>query len=189
MRISALLLLLSALLAAQPPAKSTTRPEDLCAMSGRVVNSVTGEPLRRATIILMRADPTPGEPPLAYTTSSNPEGQFAMKEMEPGRYRLMATRNGFVQFVYGARNPMRPGTTISLAKQQSVTDMELKMTPHAVLVGRIVDEEGEPVPNVPVMLQAYRFLQGRKQLTTAGGGNSTNDLGEYRIFGVAPGTY
>jgi uncharacterized protein (DUF2141 family) len=32
------------------------------------------------------------------------------------------------------------------------------------------------------------YSQGRKQLTYSGGG-STNDLGEYRIFGVAPGKY
>src|SRR5260370_21247414 len=35
---------------------------------------------------------------------------------------------------------------------------------------------------------AYRYQQGRKQLSFAGGG-STDDLGDYRIFGVAPGKY
>jgi hypothetical protein len=40
------------------------------------------------------------------------------------------------------------------------------------------------------MLQSYRYIQGRKQLMQSGGaGGGTNDLGEYRIFGVAPGKY
>ena len=34
----------------------------------------------------------------------------------------------------------------------------------------------------------YRYAQGRKQLMPVGGA-ATNDLGEYRIFGLAPGRY
>src|SRR5690349_19216174 len=104
----ALVLLVPTLLAAQTaprlardPAASPavaaqpTKPEDLCALSGRIVNASTGEPIRRASIILMRADPTPGEPPLAYSTASDSQGAFAMKDVEPGKYRLTASRNGF----------------------------------------------------------------------------------------------
>jgi len=205
MRLSVLALFLPAVLAAQgipavsrntagappaaQPAAPPTKPEDLCKLSGRVLNAVTGEPVRRTTIMLMRADPTPGEPPLAYTTASNAEGQFTMKDVEPGRYRLTATRNGFVNLIYGARGPMRPGTTLSLARQQNLTDLDLKMTPHAVITGRILDEDGEPLANVPLVLQSYRYVQGSKQLATAGAGSSSNDLGEYRMFGIAPGKY
>jgi hypothetical protein len=195
MRISALLLLLPAILAAQapinPPAAPSTKPEDLCVLSGQVLNGVTGEPLRRASIVLMRADPIPGDsgPPLTYSTSSNAGGQFAMKDIEPGKYRLNVSRSGFVQFVYGARSTMRPGTTLTLIRQQRMTDMALKLTPHAVITGRILDDEGEPLSNVRIALQGYRYMQGRKQLTMTGGGGSTNDLGEFRLFGIAPGKY
>jgi protocatechuate 3,4-dioxygenase beta subunit len=193
MRIpSALILLVPMLLPAQnapAPAVPPTKPEDLCTLSGRVLNASSGEPVRRVTVVLMRADPTPGEPPLAYTTASDAQGGFAMKDVEPGKYRLTANRNGFVNFTYGARSPLRPGTTLSLARRQNVTELTLKMTPHAVITGRIVDEEGEPVPQVQLSLQGYRYLQGRRQLLSAGGVANTNDLGEYRIFGVAPGKF
>jgi 5-hydroxyisourate hydrolase-like protein (transthyretin family) len=176
----------------QPPTPAQpTPPEDLCGISGQTVNAATGEPLRRVSVTLMRADPNPGElgPPVSYSTSSNGNGQFTMKDIEPGKYRLTAARNGFVAFAYGARAPMRPGTTLSLARQQRITDVTLKMTPHAVITGRILDEEGEPVANVRIMLQGYRYTNGRRLLSPAGGGASTNDLGEYRIFGVGPGKY
>jgi hypothetical protein len=210
MRIPALLLLLPVALAAQsvttavsiggspaptgsptaPPAQPI-KPEDLCTISGLVVNAASGEPLRRASILLMRAEPTAGEngPPLTYSGLSNSSGQFVMKDIEPGKYRLTANRNGYVPLIYGARSQGRGGTTLSLTRQQRLTDVTLKLTPHAVIVGRILDEEGEPVPNARIMLQGYRYIQGRKQLSPAGGGNNTNDLGEYRIFGVAPGKY
>jgi hypothetical protein len=84
---------------------------------------------------------------------------------------------------------MRLGTTLSLIRQQHMTDLALKLTQQAVIMGRILDDEREPVANARVMLQGYRYMNGRKQLTSTGGGNSTNDLGEYRVFGVAPGKY
>jgi hypothetical protein len=174
---------------AVPP--QPTKTEDLCTVEGQVANAVTGEPIRRASILLMRANPVPGEtgPPTTYSTQSNTGGQFAMKDIEPGKYRLTVNRNGYVPFTYGSRGPMRPGTTLSLIRQQHMTDLNLKLTPQAVITGRILDEEREPVANARVMLQGYRYMNGRKQLTSTGGGNSTNDLGEYRVFGVAPGKY
>jgi Polysaccharide lyase family 4, domain II len=42
--------------------------------------------------------------------------------------------------------------------------------------------------NVQVQAMRHRYIQGRKQLMPFGGG-STNDLGEYRIFGLASGRY
>jgi hypothetical protein len=107
----------------QAVAPQPTKPEDLCIVEGQVANAVTGEPIRRASILLMRADPVPGEmgPPTTYSTQSNTGGQFAMKDIEPGRYRLTVNRNGYVTFTYGSRGPMRPGTTLSLIRQQHIT--------------------------------------------------------------------
>ena len=72
---------------AVPP--QPTNPEDLCSVEVKVVNGVTGEPIRRASVLLMRSNPAPGEtgPPTSYSTQSNSTGQFAMKDIEPGKYR------------------------------------------------------------------------------------------------------
>jgi protocatechuate 3,4-dioxygenase beta subunit len=204
----ALLLLLPALLAAQttsitvgtggvgaaPPPQNTAPPtptEDLCAIEGQVLNAVSGEPIKKASLSLMRTDISPGEAmfPNSYGTTSDAQGKFAMKDIEPGKYRLMVNRNGYVATTYGARGAGRPGTTLSLMRQQHMKGVIFKLTPHGVIAGRILDEDGEPLPYVRVMLQSYRYIQGRKQLSQSGGGGSTNDLGEYRIFGVAPGKY
>src|SRR4051812_33371246 len=165
MRLPALLLLLSVVLAAQGTISVTggrvgsnnsaspnsprsgaqpepTKPEDLCTVEGQVTNAVSGEPLRRASILLMRADPTPGEmgPPASYSTQSNSSGQFNMKDIEPGRYRLTVNRNGYVPLTYGARGPQRPGTTLSLIRQQHMKDLALKLTPQSVVIGRVLDD-------------------------------------------------
>ena len=63
----------------------------------------------------------------------------------------------------------------------------MRLTPHGVIAGRVLDEEGEPVANANVQVLRQQYMQGRKQMSRTGGG-ITNDLGEYRIFGLPPGT-
>ena len=168
----------------------TTDPADLCSLDGQVVNAQTGEPLRKANIILNRVEAAPSNnPPPSYSTTSAEDGHFAMKDIEPGQYRLMAIRNGYVTLTYGAKGPGRVGTTLSLVRQQHLSELTLKLTPHGVIAGRIVDEDGDPVANARVMLQSFRYVQGRKQLSNSAGWANTNDLGEYRVFGVPPGKY
>src|SRR5260370_31425308 len=172
------------------PAATRSAPEELCAIQGQVLNTATGEPLKKANLNLQRTDMTPDmmSMPTSYSTSTDASGKFAMKDIEPGKHRLSVTRNGFVATSYGARGPNRPGTTLSLSRGQNLKDVMFRLTPHGVVMGRVVDEDGEPVPYVRVQLMTYRYQQGRKQLSFAGGG-STDDLGDYRIFGVAPGKY
>src|SRR5262249_7396089 len=46
----------------------------------------------------------------------------------------------------------------------------------------------QPLVGVQVQAMRYRYVQGRKQLSTFGQA-TTNDLGEYRIFGLAADRY
>jgi len=164
------------------------KPDELCTLEGVVRNAVTGEPLKKANITLMKMDPrNPGFP---STTSTNPEGKFAMKAIEPGQYRLSVERAGFVRTEYGSRPGVSwgGGTTLTLAKGQKMGNVDFNMSPHGVITGRVLDEDGDPVMGAQVQLLRQRFFQGKKQmmpLNSAG----TNDLGEYRIFGIAPGKY
>ena len=170
------------------PPRAEIKPEDLCTLEGKIVNGATGEPVRKANLILRSAEMAPGSYPASYTTTTDASGKFAMKDIEPGKYRLQANRGGFVQIEYGSRGPGRPGTTITLAPAQRMTAVDFKLTPHAVVAGRILDSDGEPVPGVQVSTMLHRYTPRGKQLMQMGG-SSTNDLGEFRIFGLAPGRY
>ncbi len=169
----------------QVPAPSY-KPEELGTMAGIVRHSVTGEPIRKANLVLMRTDPRANQNAPA-TTSTNAEGRFAMTGIEPGPYRLSVSKAGFVPSDYG-RGPGAQGISLTLEKGQSMKDVELKLSPQAVVTGRITDDENDPVMHAQVALMRYRFMMGKKQLVP-GGMAMTNDLGEYRIFGVPPGRY
>jgi hypothetical protein len=169
------------------------KPEDLCTIEGQVVNATTGAPLGKAALTLRRADAQPGPPggpgPVrSYSASSDASGKFSFSNVEPGKYRLSAARTGFVNADYGARDYMQAGTTFALEPKQRMSDMMFRMTPNGVITGHVVDEDREPVAFRQVQAMRYRYTQGKKQLVSYGSAN-TNDIGEYRIFGLPPGRY
>jgi len=168
------------------PQAQTYKPEELCKLDGVVKHAVTGEPVRKASLVLMPIDTR--NSPVPNTTVTDAEGKFSMKDIEPGQYRFTASKAGFVQTSYGATPANRQGTTLTLAKGQSAKDIEFRLQPHAVITGRVLDDDGDPVQYAQVQLMSYRTMQGKRQLVPSSGA-STNDLGEYRIFGIAPGKY
>jgi len=115
-------------------------------------------------------------------------GNFAINGIEPGKYRLSASRTGFVPTQYGARGLSRRGTTLSLQPGKHLKDLAVRLTPHAVIAGRVVDEKREPIVLGQVQAMTYSFRAGKKELATSQMVH-TNDLGEYRIYGLSPGKY
>ena len=171
-------------------------PEDRCIIEGTVSNAMSGEPLRKVNLTLRRVDGgragMPGGPGgpggMSYTATTDAAGRFVISGIEPGKYRLQAEKAGFVDQQYGAKGPSRAGETIELAKSQRMRDASLKMTPHGVISGRVLDEEGEPVVNATLQVVRRGYVRGRKQMVPVDSG-STNDLGEYRVYGLSPGRY
>ena len=185
MRWMGALLLLPLALAAQ------TKPEDPCSISGQVTNAATGEPVRRALVYLRRIDGSPGgvmNIQVSHTGTTDAEGRFAIAGIAPGKYRLSAEHSGFIATQYGSRGPGKAGALLTLEAGQKSSDLAIRLTPHGVITGRVLDEEGDPVPGANVQASRQVYAQGRKQMTRAGEA-STNDLGEYRVFGLPPGRY
>src|SRR5215472_343498 len=66
--------------------------------------------------------------------------------------------------------------------------MVFKLSPQSVIVGRILDEDGEPMANIQVHVLKYAYRGGKKQWVQAGNANAS-DIGEYRIPNLEPGRY
>jgi protocatechuate 3,4-dioxygenase beta subunit len=78
--------------------------------------------------------------------------------------------------------------SITLAEDQHVSGITVRLLPHSVVAGKVLDEDGEPLMHAAVQLLRERWLNGRRQLVPVGA-DSTNDLGEYRISGIGAGRY
>jgi hypothetical protein len=96
---------------------------------------------------------------MTYSTSSDASGKFAMKDIDPGKYRLTVMRTGFVTAEFGARGAMRSGTTLSLEPGKQMAEVNFRLTPHGVITGRVLDDDGEPVSMVQVEVTSYRYNQ------------------------------
>jgi protocatechuate 3,4-dioxygenase beta subunit len=187
----AFLFLAGALLAQNSPPVPQTAPKDTtCAISGRVVRLGGGEPLKKARVVLMSAEERGRaqkriEPHVAITDAS---GKFAIAGIETGRYRLTVLRSGYVTQEYGQKTPNRPGAVLALDPGQKLEDILFRMVSAGVITGRVLDEDGEGVPLVVIQALRSTYVEGKKQLL-AEGEVTTNDLGEYRLFGLTPGRY
>lgn len=174
-------------------AQETSEPQaKLGAVAGKVVNAVTGEPLRRVNVTLRSLQPGgPAialQPPPSYSAASDDEGKFRIENVPPGQFQLSGERAGFVRSTYGARGRGAFGATLQVNAGQTVAGLEFKLTPQAVVTGRVLDEEGEPVMRAQVMLRQRRYFNGRWQLAVMGM-QMTQDTGEFRFASLMPGRY
>lgn len=123
-----------------------------------------------------------------YAATTDAEGKYRFEKVEPGSYMLSASRQGFVQQSYGSRQPMMGGAPLKLAGGQELKQIDMKLTPHAVVIGRVVDEEGEPLARVQIQVLRRSYMQGKEQMLPVGGG-MTADNGEFRVAELPPGRY
>jgi protocatechuate 3,4-dioxygenase beta subunit len=157
-------------------------------ISGVVTDAATGQPLKKATIVFRNAQ-SGGQrfqQPLAVTTGT--DGRYSMA-VEPGEYRLVATRNGYVREAYGQKDARRPGTILTVTAGKELNDINFRLVPGGVISGRVIDEDGEPMSGVTVQALRATYQDGARRLEPAGGNGRTDDRGEYRIFGLSPRRY
>lgn len=145
----------------------------------------TNEPLSKATVILNSTD---GGRNLSYTSSTSNDGRFVLENIQPGKYQLAATRNGYVRYEFGARGPSRPGLQITVGAGQKMTQVVMPLSPAGTITGRVFDRDGEPLPYVVVQALKYSYQDGQRELNALQTA-ITNDLGEYRLFWLGPGQY
>ena len=153
-------------------------------LEGQVVNASTGQPLRKVDLVLLATSSASGKSTGAVT---NPEGHFTIDGVEPGSYRLVARHDGFVLQEYGQK-PGRRGETLTFGPGDRKRDIVIRLMPLGVIAGRVLDQDGDPIQQVEVSAMVFEYSSSGRRLAPRKS-VSTNDLGEYRIFGIDPGRY
>ena len=139
----------------------------LLSVEGIATRAGTTDPVPHARVMLTKAD---GRLTDTRVTETDERGRFVFRSVTPGTYRLLAQHAAFVRPV---------GQPVTIAAGQSIRDLVVTLTPTAVITGRVVDEYGDPVPDVYV----------RASVNTSVFETTTNDLGDYRLYGLPPGNY
>jgi protocatechuate 3,4-dioxygenase beta subunit len=166
-----------------PPPRDTRPATGWSVIRGRVLSD-NGQPMRRATV---RANAP--EMRGARSTSTDTEGRYEIRDLPAGQYTINVSKPAFVNWTYGQTQPNGPPKTIVLADNQTADNIDVRIPRGGVIAGRIIDEFGDPVPNVNVTPVRKQYSQGQRRLLPSGTRAQTNDIGEYRIFGLQPGQY
>jgi hypothetical protein len=174
-----------------PPPPGFAQPRDAAAqkpgtakLSGRVASLDTGRPIRRAVV---RA--TGQALRESKSVSTDADGRWELREIPAGRFTISVTKGGYVQLSYGQKRPFEGGKTVDVAEGATVGNLDVALPRGGAVTGRVVDEFGEPVTGANVSPLRFRFANGQRQLAPVGTGDTTDDLGQYRLHGLPPGDY
>jgi Carboxypeptidase regulatory-like domain len=160
------------------PATGTAR------IRGVVVGGEGGAPLRRAFVRLSGAELREGR-----MTSTDEQGRWELNDLPAGRYSLSVSKAGYVSLQYGQRRPFEQGRPIELSDGQRLDNLDFNLPRGSAISGRVTDEFGEPLSDVMVAPMRYRFFNRRRQLVPVGRFSTSDDGGNFRLYGLAPGDY
>jgi len=149
-----------------------------------VVRKLDGAPLKGATVWL--GSDESHERTIATTTAA--DGRFELRNVPAGHYRLTVHYNGYVDAQYGQKKSNDPGSTLTLRPGQNLVDLVFKLGRTGVITGRISDEDGGSMQGIHVNAIREVYINGKMQLQSTDDRES-NDLGEFRLFGLSPGRY
>jgi Carboxypeptidase regulatory-like domain len=152
-------------------------------LGGIVTKDPGSEPLKKALIELIAESQSDGG---NYTALTGVDGGFRIENIIPGRYRMFVERTGYQEI--DRHHHRTEGRVLALTAGQEMKDLVIHLQAAAVIQGRVTDEDGDPLPEAQVAVLRQTFVAGRSHWEQVGA-ERTNDLGEYRIAGLAAGSY
>ena len=163
-------LLLCSLIVCRAQAPPATQIE----ITGTVVDAVTGQPIPRASV-------TSGYDPATRSfTFTDTSGRFSLTVKTLKRVGFNVSRQGYQP---GAHNK-----DLKEGADDAKSDITIKLIPLGVIHGRLVNADGEPLPDLSVVLLKASVSNGIRTLSVHVSVRS-DDRGEYRFWDLAPGDY
>jgi hypothetical protein len=151
-------------------------------IAGTVVSKADGRPLARARITV--GDAKDSKKSQSKVTSE--DGKYEFTGLPAGKYTLTGARRGFISAGYDQHDQYF--TAIVTGAGLDTETLVLRLAPDAVIAGKVLDEANEPVRHAQVTVYYDDHSSGVdriRQFRSA----QTNDLGEYEVTPLQPGTY
>ncbi|HEV2989873.1 MAG TPA: carboxypeptidase-like regulatory domain-containing protein [Candidatus Angelobacter sp.] len=146
---------------------------------GVVLDDRNARPIEGAVVAI---EALGGAPVDAAGIQTGSDGGFRLSASSGSQYRIMVQKQGFMNLsrvITGAR----PGTS-----PVAIDLGELRLIAQCAISGKVIDSGEKPLMGATVQLSRVS-LEGLTTTLTAVAMTTANDLGEYRIFGLEPGTY
>jgi protocatechuate 3,4-dioxygenase beta subunit len=170
------------------PAETPAPATGSAAISGVVIDAVTGTPLPNTLVVLGNQ----GRGTLASQSRqlTDEKGRFVFVNLPASEsYTVTGSRFGYLDGGYVQENAAGGSAGLVVVREAEwVKDTRITMSRPGAIGGTVVDERGEPVVGVYVRALSRVRIQGRDELA-AGPLTTTDDRGMYRVSGLGPGKY
>jgi hypothetical protein len=173
-----------------PPAilpPPTTEPPEAQApgvIQGTVLSGATGQPLRRAQVVLKPTDSKAGS---TFQTTDE-SGSFTFPKVATGRYTITVQRDGYLPLGAGHIGSYKMPPIFTVQSGQTISSFVFTLTPSGVVSGKVKFDDAEPAVNTTIQLFRSYYDRGRHGYAAAASAR-TDDRGEYRLHGLEPGSY
>ena len=131
---------------------------------GRVLAAESGDPIRNARV-------ASGGGPEAAVTLTDADGRFTLAPVTADVRELSASKTGY-----------------NTTSARAADDVEIRLAKSGAITGRVLDDAGDPVPLTSIVAERIVRTGGRVTFERAAS-VVTDDLGEYRLFGLAAGEF
>jgi len=149
-------------------AHQNVSPQNSRPVTGLVIDSATKAPVSAARVVFARVD---GPLTTSVVTTAGAAGEFTLRDAPAGRYRVFAEQDDYLRGELGA---------VVSVPAEAPAQLTIALTPTAVISGRVLNDVGAPAPRILVRARSELGVSIETR---------TNDLGEYRLFGLPPGKY
>ena len=171
---------------AQPaptPTRSAPSETGLYTIAGTVVNTLSGEPIRHATVAALSEE----DSHTVASVESGSDGRFALPNLPAAKYQLTASKRGFRTAFYDEHDEYN--SAIVAGPGQDTGSLVFRMVPGSVLKGVVTTDGGDPVENARVMLFLKPHDGKRGSHVDQSESTITDDTGAYEFNNLAAGDY
>src|SRR2546423_15205994 len=126
-----------------PNAEPGEIPSGPYRIAGRFVNSKGGSPLTGTRVTIADAKIREN---IQYVVTAD-DGRFEF-HVPAGKFALQGAKRGFITAAYNQHDQF--STAIVTGADVDAANLTLRLAPHAVLSGRVLDESGEPVRDAQI---------------------------------------
>ena len=155
------------------PAGST--PTEKFTMTGTVIDSVSGEPIRKA---LVQLNVMPRR--TAFTDNG---GRFQFEDILPGSVSLTAQKPG-----YFSEQDLSGAAAEPIDVGPNTVPAVVKLLPESVIYGKVTTSDGTPLEHVTITLTHAGIRDGQRHWDNPASTNTDED-GRFRFPNLRPGTY
>jgi hypothetical protein len=162
-------------------ASANSKPADnTLSVTGTVVNSLTGEPVRGA-IVAITIGQISGQ--IALSTLSDNSGHFQFDGLTEGRAFVSAIKPGFGNQFRGQLER----TSVQITR--NISPVLLKMDPTGAIFGRVTGSDEQPLEGFLLHVISKQGAGGKQQWVLFPSQTTTDDNGNFRIAGLPADTY